>query len=794
MKKAFCIAFLFPIVLFGQQKKYPSLLSPQVKLSTAASSPEESEETIEGLVEDVRDRTLNSATFANSKGDIKRVFSAKPIHYDKDGRLERISPYLSPSGQGKWTAPNQPCPTELHPDGRFYINANSTEQFGLGSTLAINGHVSGDWDFLIDSTGMEQYDLIPGVDKQIYFLEGSVKYSYVIHEGYQASPAGFFADELLILPENVDAIPNEMLKDKFGRSTELLLKNRKSGKVIGAVGAPFCYDAEGASQMGYFTLIQNGNQTLLRLQVDASWVNDPARVYPIVIDPLVAGPPSVWNGGNMPSCFIPSFNADSLLVTIPGGISLTNLIVGGSFYADPFTGATMSMGSMYFSTDCGNSTYFTVTGANANIAGTAYLDSFNLLSPLSCCFPKLCTDTSVYVRFHLGRNAFGPGCNTTQIRYDQALTQWPFRVVMYGRTPEAYGSEWYVSQTPICANECTFNATGYARYGVPPYTFTHPWTGEVAVDGTNSGCNSGATNHIFTLTNPNCPIYCDETYTSLSIPPPVITDACGSVVQNIPFKTKPILPAAQALPLYDSIVCNGNVIAVQLNSCLPGGSVSYFGQGISGQDGFTQTIANNSDSVVIVNYNHFTTLGECISDTSELVVYLVPNPVANFSIISNPTVVETPFTLQDQSSSAATILTNWNWYFSDSLLFQGTNVTGTINVPGTIPVCLAVTDNFGCADTICQNLEIVPAQIQNINIITPNGDGVNDALAFDYLDFYPENELYILNRWGNIVYQTVNYQNDWFGSNFSEGTYFYLLKIKETGQEYSSFFQLKKTP
>jgi gliding motility-associated-like protein len=122
------------------------------------------------------------------------------------------------------------------------------------------------------------------------------------------------------------------------------------------------------------------------------------------------------------------------------------------------------------------------------------------------------------------------------------------------------------------------------------------------------------------------------------------------------------------------------------------------------------------------------------------------------------------------------------------------SVTSTIDNPGSVPVCLAVSDNFGCSDTLCQLLQIVPAQIQNINIVTPNGDGTNDALAFDYLDFYPENELYILNRWGNIIYQTKNYQNDWVGSDFNEGTYFYLLKIIETGQEYSSFFQLQKEP
>ncbi|MCB0552793.1 MAG: gliding motility-associated C-terminal domain-containing protein [Phaeodactylibacter sp.] len=72
------------------------------------------------------------------------------------------------------------------------------------------------------------------------------------------------------------------------------------------------------------------------------------------------------------------------------------------------------------------------------------------------------------------------------------------------------------------------------------------------------------------------------------------------------------------------------------------------------------------------------------------------------------------------------------------------------------------------------------------NAITPNGDGLNDALIFDQLllnpDKFPDNELIIFNRWGDIVYKAKPYTNDWQGVNMSgedlpDGTYYYILRL-----------------
>jgi gliding motility-associated-like protein/uncharacterized repeat protein (TIGR01451 family) len=64
------------------------------------------------------------------------------------------------------------------------------------------------------------------------------------------------------------------------------------------------------------------------------------------------------------------------------------------------------------------------------------------------------------------------------------------------------------------------------------------------------------------------------------------------------------------------------------------------------------------------------------------------------------------------------------------------------------------------------------------NVFTPNGDGKNDTFVVPDLTNYAENEIVIINRWGNSVYQKKNYQNDWTGEGLNEGTYFYLLKVK----------------
>ena len=76
--------------------------------------------------------------------------------------------------------------------------------------------------------------------------------------------------------------------------------------------------------------------------------------------------------------------------------------------------------------------------------------------------------------------------------------------------------------------------------------------------------------------------------------------------------------------------------------------------------------------------------------------------------------------------------------------------------------------------------------------LSPNGDGVNDVLIFGGLANYPESQLIIYNRSGQLVYQSKDYQNSWNGTTTKgatasqnlvpTGIYYYVLKLGGTNR------------
>ena len=121
----------------------------------------------------------------------------------------------------------------------------------------------------------------------------------------------------------------------------------------------------------------------------------------------------------------------------------------------------------------------------------------------------------------------------------------------------------------------------------------------------------------------------------------------------------------------------------------------------------------------------------------------------------------------------------YNYHWSN-----GDNSSIVANLPkGTHTV--TVTDANNCES----NLEIMVAishpdeDIEVPNVFSPNGDGINDLWVIKNLQWYPENELVLINRWGNEVYTQKSYQNNWDGSQLNEGTYFYVLKVKMCNED-----------
>ncbi len=141
----------------------------------------------------------------------------------------------------------------------------------------------------------------------------------------------------------------------------------------------------------------------------------------------------------------------------------------------------------------------------------------------------------------------------------------------------------------------------------------------------------------------------------------------------------------------------------------------------------------------------------------------------SFNLLSNPAVGSVSF------EADGTVI------FTKEKCFDG-----EVKIP--YAICSTTCPDLCDTSFIQVSVEIDPADNcdEVPNGITPNGDGVNDALVFDLIlanpDEFPDNEIIIFNRWGDVVFQAKPYNNDWEGTNqngkdLPAATYYYVLRL-----------------
>lgn len=77
--------------------------------------------------------------------------------------------------------------------------------------------------------------------------------------------------------------------------------------------------------------------------------------------------------------------------------------------------------------------------------------------------------------------------------------------------------------------------------------------------------------------------------------------------------------------------------------------------------------------------------------------------------------------------------------------------------------------------TVNDNYNLVTAA----NLVSPNGDGVNDYWIIKNIDLYPESTVRVFDRTGRVIFSKKGYNNDWdgkvAGSSLKEDTYYYII-------------------
>lgn len=122
------------------------------------------------------------------------------------------------------------------------------------------------------------------------------------------------------------------------------------------------------------------------------------------------------------------------------------------------------------------------------------------------------------------------------------------------------------------------------------------------------------------------------------------------------------------------------------------------------------------------------------------------------------------------------------WDFGDGNKLKEINPEYTL-IASNSNVRLKAIVGDNCYETASKDVDTKPCQLMIPNVISPNCDSHNEIFYILNLENYPENNLTIFNRWGNIIYETDNYQNNWSPQDNVPGTYYYIFNYPYNSTE-----------
>lgn len=201
----------------------------------------------------------------------------------------------------------------------------------------------------------------------------------------------------------------------------------------------------------------------------------------------------------------------------------------------------------------------------------------------------------------------------------------------------------------------------------------------------------------------------------------------------------------------------------------------------------SQTVTPSSSTTYIV-----TVSDECsgtndpspdVSDNIDVVVN-IPPPL---TITASEDVTVCPADVVNLTSTAngGALPYSYLWTYSGADSASTPAAANTsVTASSTTLFTITVTDDCGNtqADQVTVNVE--QSCLLNIpNIISPDnmGPALNETFYIANLDRFPPSTLLIYNRFGNKIYESSNYMNNWSGDKYSDGTYYFVLTVPPAG-------------
>ncbi|MEU6076712.1 polymorphic toxin-type HINT domain-containing protein [Micromonospora sp. NPDC047074] len=268
----------------SQRSRYPQHALPQQPTVPAnkASVQQPPAEPARGYqpatsAELAQERDAFRQVYANADGTQTTVFSTAAVNYrTAGGGWAPIDPKLTADAASGWrnTADAVQVRLAARADApavaRFALSEGQAVSYGLAGAASVPGQADG---ALVTYRGV-----LPGVDLELESRPGALKETLVLH-----SPNAPRVYDFPLRLEGLTAAVRDgsvELSDAAGTVRAVF----PPGYVVDAAPVPVTSTAVS------YQLRTAGGKTVLRVSVDDGWLRDPARVYPVRLDPTVELP------------------------------------------------------------------------------------------------------------------------------------------------------------------------------------------------------------------------------------------------------------------------------------------------------------------------------------------------------------------------------------------------------------------------------------------------------------------------------------------------------------------------
>lgn len=327
----------------------------------------------------------------------------------------------------------------------------------------------------------------------------------------------------------------------------------------------------------------------------------------------------------------------------------------------------------------------------------------------------------------------------------------------------------------------TYNAVSTGGGTAP----TYQW-----YNGTTNGAFTGATNTTYTSSSSvnGDNVFIVMTSNASCATPGTATST--TFVLNLVTTPNPTILAV------DTTICTPNNILLHVNNTAASGNTFQWykdGNPITGATGTTYLVSSSDIPGGIYTFKESNGACAFATITNATVVILETPTVSagNDETVQKNSIV----TFQGSVSGSA----NYSWTPSTGL--SNANILNPdATITHTVTYILSAHDATGkCSAQSSVTITVADA-IKIPNVITPNGDGVNDVWNIEHIENFPNATFIIYNRWGNIVWKAGGNVFQWNGTNYrngellADGTYFYVIDLQSNSypEPYTGYIQLIK--